>query len=298
MGSNSAQRERPPTFFFPQTLEVSAQSGSSKPPPNTEVQTSSASVKRHSPHPSRRPGQLVKSQSQAPSIQTSTGDPWKEYEKGIEIYPKWKTSLCRSREDRTELVHIQQLDLERSAAKLEADTIGLLSHRSFPRLLNCYHHEQHTYFVWEPTELSLSQIMGSKCTIRESELVSIVWPVLKGIRYLRDCGRALASLTNDSILFTVSGGVKIAGVGQSCQIDARDMNAVTMKLFALSDIVRELRKKMDPHDPWGSDAQNLPEKLTAVPLNDLLRMKEGELKMLVNIASKTGHYNIKFPQLH
>lgn len=64
----------------------------------------------------------------------------------------------------------------------------------------------------------------------------------------------------------------VAGLEHSCQIDTRDMDAVTMKLFALSDIVEQLRKKMSPHDPWSSEAQDLPSTLIAVPLHDLLRV--------------------------
>ncbi|CAI7617400.1 unnamed protein product [Penicillium pancosmium] len=35
--------------------------------------------------------------------------PWTNYEKGIEIFPKRHTYLCRHRRDREDLVHIQQL---------------------------------------------------------------------------------------------------------------------------------------------------------------------------------------------
>ncbi|KAJ5715329.1 uncharacterized protein N7483_012510 [Penicillium malachiteum] len=92
-----------------------------------------------------------------------------------------------------------------------------------------------------------------------------------------------------------------------------------MKLVALSDIVKELRKKMNPLNLWSAAAQILPDKLVDMSLDDLLRvsssrakkeadqlshnqddifaqLKGGELKMLVNIASKTGYYNIRFPQ--
>jgi hypothetical protein len=73
------------------------------------------------------------------------------------------------------LVHIQQLGS--AATECVHDTIGRLSHPSFLSLLCCYHYEGSAFLVWEPVELSLAQVMGSKYAIREAELVSIVWPV-------------------------------------------------------------------------------------------------------------------------
>lgn len=50
------------------------------------------------------------------------------------------------------------------------------------------------------------------------------------------------------------------------------MNAVTLKLFALSEIIEGLRKQMNPLDPWSPKAQNLSAKLMVVPLDDVLRV--------------------------
>ncbi|KAJ5715996.1 uncharacterized protein N7483_013177 [Penicillium malachiteum] len=94
----------------------------------------------------------------------------------------------------------------------------------------------------------------------------------------------------------------LAGVEHSCEINTADMNTATMKLVALSDIVKELRKKMNPLNPWRAPAQTLPDKLVDMSLDHMLRddiftqLRGGELKMLVNIASKTGYYNIRFSQ--
>jgi hypothetical protein len=120
------------------------------------------------------------------------------------------------------------------------DTICRLSHPSFLRLLCCYHYEGQAFLVWEPVELSLAQVIGSKYAIREAELVSIVWPVsfefppscletlvllapqlttfqiIQGIRYLRDSNRALASLTYESIFLTDSGSVRISRCHSTC----------------------------------------------------------------------------------
>ncbi|KAJ5749498.1 hypothetical protein N7533_006526 [Penicillium manginii] len=228
-------------------------------------------------------------------------DPWTDYEKGIEIFPKRHTSLCRHRRNREDLVHIQQLKACTATESL-INAVGRYSHPSFLRLLCCYHYDQSTFLVWEPVELSLAQVIGSKYSIREAELTSIVWPIIQGIRYLRDSSRALGSLTYDTIFLTSSGGVKIADVDRSCVIDTEDMNAATLKLFALSDMITGLRKQMSPMDPWSPRAQNLPARLMSTPLDDLFgdddlvaESKGGELKMLVNILSKISHYDVKFP---
>jgi hypothetical protein len=47
------------------------------------------------------------------------------------------------------------------------------------------------------------------------------------------------------------------------------MNAATLKLFALSDMITGLRKQMSPMDPWSPRAQNLPARLMSTPLDDL-----------------------------
>ncbi|KAJ5291415.1 hypothetical protein N7478_000746 [Penicillium angulare] len=301
MDFDQPQQDRPETCFFPETpnwANISQAPGSrvskrhAKDPGSTLVAVKTS--KRQRANTSLRP--------EAPStgIQMWDSDPWDAFEKGIEIFPGRHVYLARDHGNKARLVHIQHLAEGVAGCLLE--NINRHSHRSFLRLLHCYQYGSSSFLVWEPVELSLSQVLGSKCSIREAEMVSIIWPILTGIRYLRDCQYALASLASDTILFTEGGDVRIAGVEHSCEICAADMNKVTMKLLALSDIVKELRKKMNPLHPWSTQAQELPEKLMDVPLDDLLRddifrqMKGGDLKMLVSIASKTGYYNIRFPQ--
>ncbi|KAJ6105193.1 hypothetical protein N7523_010267, partial [Penicillium sp. IBT 18751x] len=271
MRSNQPQPARPPTIWFGDPNWSAQETKSAQSSPISQVKGSSVSTKLRNPHLKRHKVQSSSPEAQGSRIQTLNGSPWVDYEKGIEIFPKKQVSLCRNREHKSELAHVQQLELDRSTAQLQVATIERLAHRSFPQLLRCYFHENLTFLVWEPVELSLSQIMGSKYSIKESELVSIVWPILRGIRYLRDCGRALATLTTDTILFTEPGGVKITGLEHSCEIDNRDMNEATLKLSALSGILKELKKKMDLDHPWSSEAQDLAGKLTTIPLNDLLR---------------------------
>lgn len=53
----------------------------------------------------------------------------------------------------------------------------------------------------------------------------------------------------------------VAGVEHSCQIDAAEMDAATLKLFALAEVVKRLIMKNPPHYPWSAEAKGLPEEL-------------------------------------
>ncbi|KAJ5291460.1 hypothetical protein N7478_000711 [Penicillium angulare] len=301
MDFDQPQQERPETCFFPEspswaTIAEASRSKTSK----KHAEDSGLTPAVVTTSKRRRPNTLLRREGASTGIQLQDSDPWDDFEKGIEIFPARHVYLARDHGNKARLVHIQHL-----AAGVAGSLLGNInrhSHRSFLRLLQCYQYGSSSFLVWEPVELSLSQVLGSKYSIREAEMVSIIWPILTGIRYLRDGQYALASLASDTIFLTESGDVRVAGVEHSCEICAADMNKVTMKLLALSDIVKELRKKMNPLHPWRTQAQGLPEKLMDVSLDDLLRddifrqMKGGDLKMLVNIASKTGHYNIRFPQ--
>ncbi|KAJ6094294.1 hypothetical protein N7499_002890 [Penicillium canescens] len=97
------------------------------------------------------------------------------------------------------------------------------------------------------------------------------------------------------------GGVRIAGVEQSCQIDAAEMDAATMKLFALAEVVERLIMKNPSQYPWSAEVKSLPDELKRCNSPEtLLRSKpfeqsgdEGELKMLVNAANKTAYHNLE-----
>ncbi|OQD77418.1 hypothetical protein PENANT_c103G01742 [Penicillium antarcticum] len=134
-----------------------------------------------------------------------------------------------------------------------------------------------------------------------TEVAAIVRPVLEGIQYLRDQGRALAVLSADTMLLTECGGVRIAGAEQSCQIDAAEMDAATMKLFALAEVVERLIMKNPLQYPWSAEVKGLPDELKRCNSPEkLLRSKlfeqsgdKGELKMLVNAANKTAYHNLE-----
>ncbi|KAJ5288265.1 hypothetical protein N7508_011040 [Penicillium antarcticum] len=332
MDANRPKASRPETMFFPTKADSGGNDSVSITPvertkdvaaPTTHTKSNPTTLPKTKP-PTKP---LVKfrkrkrnSEISTSSLQTLSEDPWSVYIKGIEIFPRKGIFLAQNREDKMELVHIQQLKAEPASIQSLVKTVNDLSYRSFPRLLCHYQHEDHSFLVWEPVECSLSQVLGSKYVLSETEIASIVWPILIGIRYLRDCDRALATLTNDEVLFTGSGGVRIAGVERSCRIDPEDMNAATLKLTALSEIVKRLIKKnekFDPDFPWSAEARNLPQRLDTVELDELMLVSrpdhmrrsklsnqdgffaslkgEAELKLMVNIVNKTSHYDINFP---
>lgn len=139
----------------------------------------------------------------------------------------------RRRWNKMELVNIQELSMEPPQLESLVQTVNQYSGRNFLRLLDIYRQGNRCFLVWEPVELSLNEVLASRCAITETGLAEIVWPVnppylpsvivtfpvnvnnadylqvLKGIRYLRDHGRALASLDPTKVLLPETGGVRI-----------------------------------------------------------------------------------------
>ncbi|KAJ5347011.1 uncharacterized protein N7506_000264 [Penicillium brevicompactum] len=322
MDSNPSKSTGPETVFLSTIANSAGNDGVfivSPPDRRTEM---AAPIHSSEPKPMTDPLKPLKplpfrKRKRASEVPTSTlqplnEDPWAAYVKGIEILPRKGMLLAQNREDKMELVHIEQLKADPASIRSLVEIIKGLSYRSFPQLLRHYQHDDHTFLVWESVECSLSQVLGSRYALTETEIASIVWPILIGIRYLRNSDRALATLTNDEVLFTGSGGVRIAsdasvvtaGVERSCRIDPEDMNAATLKLTALSEMVKSLMRKSEkihPDFPWTSKARDLPHKLNTVGLDDLMlddffaSLKgEAELKLMVNIVCKTSHFDINF----
>jgi hypothetical protein len=75
------------------------------------------------------------------------------------------------------LVHIQQLQQHMSPAAALLEVMDQISHPSFLKLLECYHHDTSCMLVWEPTEVSVDHILASSCSITADEIVRIVKPV-------------------------------------------------------------------------------------------------------------------------
>ena len=105
-------------------------------------------------------------------------DPWTIYEARADVCYGRDVTLARHRKHQLEIVHIQHLrPMELSSAHALVKTIDQLSHQSFPRLLDFYHHGGHCFLVWEPVELSVNEILASRWRIQKVELAQIVWPV-------------------------------------------------------------------------------------------------------------------------
>ncbi|CDM37043.1 unnamed protein product [Penicillium roqueforti FM164] len=138
-----------------------------------------------------------------------------------------------------------------------------VTHRSFPNLLEHYRHRGQDFLVWEAVKLSIGQVLRSRYSIDEGALAAIVWP-----------GRVLATLSADTIFLTESSIVKIAGVEHSYQIDATEIDAVTLKLIALADMVQNLITRSSPGTKWSPKAQSLPKDLNRLSVNKLLRQAE------------------------
>ncbi|CAG8260684.1 unnamed protein product [Penicillium nalgiovense] len=265
---------------------------SSRPQPGPVVIPSTLPL----PHPAQQ-----ESQMEVRNIQPVFESPWLTYEAIVVISQGQSVFLARHRKYKATLVDIHLLKQQFSSVKPLLETINQTSHPSFLGLVGCYCWEEQVFLVREPVELSVSHILASRCTITEDEIAAIVRPVLGGIQYLRGHGRALAALSADTILLTELGGVRIAGVEHSCQINAAEMDAATMKLFALAEVVERLIMKNPSQYPWSAEIKNLPEELKRCDSPEkLLRSKlfeqlgdEGELKMLVNAANKTAYHNLE-----
>ncbi|KAJ6163749.1 hypothetical protein N7497_003728 [Penicillium chrysogenum] len=207
--------------------------------------------------------------------------------------------FARNKSEKGKLVHIQQLEKQFSPATGFLELMEQVVHPSFLKLLECYHHDASCTLVWEPTEVSVSRILASSCSITTDELVGIVKPVLEGIQYLRGLGRALATLGPETILLTQSGDVKIMGVENSCVIKESEMNPATTKLCALADVVTKLMLKNRTYE-WETEIQNLPCQLESISVEEILQNEmftrdscEGELKLLVSVTNKTAYHGIK-----
>ncbi|KAJ9480605.1 hypothetical protein VN97_g12946 [Penicillium thymicola] len=249
------------------------------------------------------------------SISQLNQNPWDTFEPVAASSHDRFLIFARHKTMKGELVHIQQLKQQFSPAKDFLELMEQISHPSFLRLLERYHHDASYTLVWEPTEVSVSHILASSCSITTDELVGIVKPVLEGIQYLRGLGRALATLGPETILLTQSGDVKIMGVENSCQINESEMNFATMKLCALADVVTKLMLR-NPTYEWEPKIKNLPCQLESISVEELLKVNsfrlskfsakvteyyamftrgscEGELKLLVSVANKTAYHGIK-----
>ncbi|CAG8047679.1 unnamed protein product [Penicillium salamii] len=79
------------------------------------------------------------------------------------------------------------------------------------------------------------------------------------------------------------------------------MDATTLKLMALADVVQNLMTRSSPGTEWSAEAQRLPDNLNRLSIDELIRNKffeqlgsGGELKILVNMVNKDAYHEIDF----
>ncbi|KAJ5771447.1 uncharacterized protein N7511_003498 [Penicillium nucicola] len=225
-------------------------------------------------------------------------NPWDTFEPVARLQDQsW--IFARRRTSKGAVVHVQQLQQQMPNATALLEMMDQVAHPSFLKLLECYQYDTSCMLIWEPTEVSVDQILASSCLITADEISCIVKPILEGILHLRRLGRALATLSPGTILVTYSGDVKIVGVENSCKIHESEMNSATIKLCALADIVKKLMLKNLNYE-WELEIQNLPYQLENVPLEKLLQNEifnressEEELKLLVSVTNKTAYHGVK-----
>ncbi|CAG8030392.1 unnamed protein product [Penicillium nalgiovense] len=185
MDANHSKATRPETVFLPTITNAAGNAGVSHVSPVDWTTEVTAPIHFPKPKPMTNPLPPLKpfrkrkrtSQMQTSTLQSLNEDPWAAYAKGIENFPRKGMLLAQNREDTMELVHIQQLKAEPASIRSLVKIVNDLSYRSFPQLLRHYQHEDHTFLVWESVECSLSQVLGSRYALTETEIASIVWPV-------------------------------------------------------------------------------------------------------------------------
>ncbi|KAJ6038121.1 hypothetical protein N7460_007892 [Penicillium canescens] len=147
MASNNPQPKRPPTYFFPATPKWAAivEAGASRSYPHQQFEEGNNSTAILGPQRSHGAdsGNKGGRSSKDPILNE---DPWADYEKGIEIFPKRHNFFARHCENKGELVHVQQLE-EGVETRPLLNTITRLSHRSFLCRLRCYKYEGLAFLV-------------------------------------------------------------------------------------------------------------------------------------------------------
>ncbi|KAJ1713273.1 hypothetical protein NYO67_4568 [Aspergillus flavus] len=244
---------------------------------------------------------------EGPVRQVHDESPWNHYEAGAEVFCGGReVTLARHRGHKKGLVHVQCLKMDRSSVGWRIKAIDQCKHPSFPVLLDVYTAGEHCFLVWEPVEFSVQHLLDIELRLADVDIAQIIRPVLEGIRFLRDQGLALATLSPDIIMLTEDGNVKIMGVEESCRISHEDMHADTLKLTALAVTVEKLMDRVTatmqtwemPHS-WGPEISSFLHDLTTKPLDDLLKDPFlpppgiGALRWLATAANKEVRHDLK-----
>ncbi|BCR99745.1 uncharacterized protein AKAW2_50087A [Aspergillus luchuensis] len=152
--------------------------------------------------------------------------------------------------------------------------------------------------MWVYT-ITVDNILTAPWPVNETELACVVCLTLDGIRFLRDQGRALATLGPDTVWLNKRGQVRLAGVEQSYQIKTSDTNADTLKLTALATGMRSMMATGAGHGRWSSEAQTFLENLPVKSLDMLMKdpflekaTDESDLKLCVHGANKQARHDL------
>ncbi|KAJ6126311.1 hypothetical protein N7523_001923 [Penicillium sp. IBT 18751x] len=275
INTSHPKRQRPPTVWVDEgeLCRVGPETCSNV--SNTASTTDRAVAATPSTHPYTAKIETQELRSKAETIHE---DPWNTFEPIAELFLDRSLLLARAlllardKRDKGKLVHIQKFEPKAFSNTKLPRILEEISHSSFRSLLGRYHHGDCVFLVWEHVEVSVGQIVASRLMVTASEIIAIAKPVLEGIQYLADRGRVLATLTLDTVFLTQSGKVRIVGVEDSCEIDAPQMDAATLKLYALADIVIRLMGKCPLKHEWPVEIDNLPGQLRSRSLRELLQV--------------------------
>ncbi|KAI2862984.1 hypothetical protein CBS13152_11292 [Aspergillus niger] len=182
-----------------------------------------------------------------PTLNCCEQDPWDVYVPRARIRRGQRITLGQHRQHKREIVNIQCLSVDRSQIKGLLETISQLSDPIFPRLLESYYDMNQLYLVWEPIDITVDNILTAPWPVNETELACVLCSTLDGIRFLRDQGRALATLGPDTVW------LRKRGQGYSIQMSG--MNADTLKSTARATVMRSLMATGAGHGRWSSEAQ-------------------------------------------
>jgi hypothetical protein len=174
MKDHQVNPSRPPTVWVDQSAFFQ-EHPSSKPIASPDIQPS--------------PSQKMTAAAIALSLKKSLPDrpkrkipqlnqnPWDIFEPAAASSQDRSLIFARHKTMKGELVHIQHLKQQFSPAAGFLELMEQIAHPSFLRLIECYHHDASCTLVWEPTEVSVSHILASSCSITTDELLGIVKPV-------------------------------------------------------------------------------------------------------------------------
>jgi hypothetical protein len=174
MKDNQVSPSRPPTVWVDQSAVFHGQSSSNPiAPPDIQASPSQMMTARAIGPDSKKP--LPDRPKR--SIPQLNQNSWDTFEPVAASSQGRSLTFARHKTMKGELVHIQQLKQQFLPATGFLELMEQISHPSFLRLIECYHHDASCTLVWEPTEVSVSHILASSCSITTDELVGIVKPV-------------------------------------------------------------------------------------------------------------------------